>query len=144
MFPKQPFLLGVFLALLGVFFILLHIISKSQFESVKGINIEKTETTKEEAEKRVSSLPEVKRFLTNDSSRGRQFTVSADENRENPNHWLVQVAEIVPGEGEDGHTATFNWYEVDKVSGSIICSMFPYDNNGKLITSDENNSIPCY
>ena len=59
---------------------------------------------------RVSRLPEVKEYLRAVPS-GR---VAIDHEDKETNSYLIQVYEI-----KDGHTATFNWYEVDKTTGEI-------------------------
>lgn len=59
---------------------------------------------------RISSLPEVKEYLRAVPS----GQVVIDHEDKETNSYLVHVYEV-----KDGHTATFNWYEVDKKTGKI-------------------------
>lgn len=83
----------------------------------------------------VKNLPEVNAYFNLGTQNAKPFIKAED--RKN-NYWYVQVAEVVEDtEVKDmertSHTATFNWYKIDRNSGDIICSMFYYDKNGKLI-----------
>lgn len=97
--------------------------------------------TKNQAEDIVKDLPEVKKMLDNAKN---ERIVTADERKDN---WYVQVAEVVedtrPEDKErTGHTATFNWYKIDKNNGKVICSWFYYDKNGKRL-ENKNDSDSC-
>ena len=58
----------------------------------------------------VSALPEVQEYLRSVPS----GLVVIDHEDKETNSYLVHVYEI-----KDGHTATFNWYEVNKTTGEI-------------------------
>lgn len=59
---------------------------------------------------KVSSLPEVRDYLR-DVPNG---VVTIDHEDKETNSYLIHVYEI-----KDGHTATFNWYEVNKTTGKV-------------------------
>ena len=59
---------------------------------------------------KVSALPEVIEYLRSVPS-GR---IVIDHEDKETNSYLIHVYEVV-----DDHTATFNWYEVDKTTGEI-------------------------
>lgn len=92
--------------------------------------------TQAQAESIISQLPEVQKRL----SSGNNWAVLAEDR--DSDSWFVQVAEVV-NEGEiegkeTGHTATFNWYKVDR-KGEVVCSMFTYDKEGNLEKDIEPN-----
>lgn len=64
--------------------------------------------TKEEVITKVKALPEVTDYLK------RVPSGLVEVNGEEDNVYLVQVYEF-----KDGHTATFNWYKVDKTTGEV-------------------------
>lgn len=95
--------------------------------------------TKTDAENLVRKLPEVKDKLNNSSG----WVVNAEDRHDD--YWYIQVAEVINDSSKGtttglGHTATFNWYKVDKNNGKIVCSMFNYDENGALKKDNEPNS----
>lgn len=61
-----------------------------------------------DAVRMVKEMPEVKDYLK-EVPNG-----LVDVNGEEENAYMVQVYEI-----KDGHTATFNWYTVDKATGEV-------------------------
>jgi len=97
-------------------------------KSEEGI-LEDTQTTRSQAEDLVKSLPEVKKQLKNSKT---EWIVEAIDKHD---VWTVQVAQVVirclENDEACGNLATFNWYDVDKKSGKIICSMFIYDEDGE-------------
>lgn len=72
--------------------------------------------SEDQAVSKVKSLPEVQEFLKNVPT-GR---VELDHFDKMTNLYLVHVYEI-----KDNHTATFNWYEVNKTTGQTK-KMFDY------------------
>lgn len=68
------------------------------------------ENSKNSAVAKVSALPEVSEYLRAVPS-GR---IVIDHEDKETNSYLIRVYEI-----KDGHTATFNWYTVDKTTGVI-------------------------
>jgi len=101
----------------------------SQFQS---------QITQMQAEDLVRNLPEVKNKLDNSKS---EWIINADDRKDN---WYVQVAEVIEDtQAEDtertGHTATFNWYKLDKNAGEIICSWFYYDKEGKRLEKKDDS-----
>lgn len=70
--------------------------------------LELNKLNKEEAVAKIKSLPEVKEYLKRVPNGS--VLVSSDEN----NEFMIQVFEI-----KNGHTATFNWYYVNKITGEI-------------------------
>ena len=66
--------------------------------------------TRQTALTRVGNLPEVKEYL----SRVPNGLIVIDHEDRDTNSYLIHVYEVV-----DDHTATFNWYEVNKTTGAI-------------------------
>lgn len=82
---------------------LLYMLKSLQFTIIENGNF-----LKEEAITKVKALPEVIDYLKNVPN----GLVSV--NGEEDNIYMVQVYEI-----KDGHTATFNWYKVNKTTGDV-------------------------
>lgn len=72
--------------------------------------------SEEQAVSKIKNRPEVKEYLQNVPD----GQVQLDHFDETTNLYLVQVFEV-----KNGHTATFNWYEVDKTTGQAK-KMFDY------------------
>lgn len=66
--------------------------------------------SEEEAIEKVRQLPEVKNFLASVPSAHVEVSSSEKES----GIYLVQVFEV-----KDNHTATFGWWEVEKISGKV-------------------------
>lgn len=106
-------------------------------EWTKGIAQEKQ--TSDYAVGLVKSLPEVINYLQQVSGKGR-----VDVDHETNESWEVHVYTIeeypeitdIPS-----HTATFNWYSVNKTTGAIDCSFFIYKNGVLEKGSDD---YPCH
>ena len=77
-------------------------------KSLKLTNTDRAIISKEEAIANVSTLPEVIEYL----KRVPKGLVLV--NGQEDNAYMVQVYEF-----KNGHTATFNWYTVDKKSGVV-------------------------
>lgn len=71
--------------------------------------------TEKEALEKVKALPEVQEFIALLSEDGKTASFLVEDRGDN---WSAQVLEIVVRNGES-HTATFNWYLVDKATGDI-------------------------
>lgn len=71
-------------------------------------NFETGAISKEDAVAKVKELPEVVDYLKRVPNG--QVLVNGEDN----NRYMVQVYEA-----KDGHTATFNWYNVDKTTGEV-------------------------
>jgi len=56
----------------------------------------------------VKSLPEVKNYLQNTPNS--QVRLDHEESQ----NYVIQVYEI-----KNGHTATFNWYKINKITGKV-------------------------
>lgn len=114
---KWLLLLGV--ATVVVFGLSWVLVPKRSEQSVLQEQTEPSASTSimspEEAIERVSRLPEVRQYV----QRVPNGKVRVDH--EDEGTYSIQVYEI-----KDGHTATLNWYEVDKVSGEIS-SLFEYE-----------------
>ena len=67
--------------------------------------------TKEKAAQLVQSLDEVKKYLVTVPNAIIEF----DHESKDKTVWVIHVYEA-----KDGHTATFNWFDVNKQSGQII------------------------
>ena len=71
---------------------------------------------KQEALKKVQAMPEVQEFIA-ELAANKKIASFNVENR--GDFWSVQAYEIVVQNGES-HTATFNWYRVDKKAGAVL------------------------
>lgn len=69
-----------------------------------------------EAIDKVKNLSAVRQFVSDLDKAGSKAKLNVEDGGDT---WNVQVFEIVE-QGENSHTATFNWYYVDKKTGSII------------------------
>ncbi|MBI2035928.1 MAG: hypothetical protein HYT12_04615 [Candidatus Liptonbacteria bacterium] len=70
---------------------------------------------KQEALQKIQALPEVQQFIAELEKNGKAASFNVEDS---DNAWSVQVYEIVVQNGES-HTATFNWYKIDKKSGDV-------------------------
>ncbi len=91
----------------------------------------------------VKELPEVKSYIQLFSSKQSKpiIEVDNDEEKEGQN-WSVHVYENV-NDSNASHAATFNWYTVDKCTGSIKCSFSKYDKQGNLTGVSSESEYPC-
>lgn len=71
--------------------------------------------TEQKALEKVKVLPEVQAFISELEEVGKTASFRVEDRG---GAWSVQVYEIVVRGGES-HTATFNWYDVDKNTGVI-------------------------
>lgn len=69
----------------------------------------------QEALEKIKALPEVAAFISELEEAGKTASFRVEDRG---GAWSVQVYEIVV-RGESSHTATFNWYNVDKNTGVI-------------------------
>ncbi len=69
-----------------------------------------------EAMDKVKNLSEVRKFVGDLDRAGSKAKFNVEDGGDT---WNVQVFEIVE-QGENSHTATFNWYHVAKKTGTII------------------------
>lgn len=69
----------------------------------------------QEALEKIKALPEVQAFISELEEAGKTASFRVEDRG---GAWSVQVYEIVVRGGES-HTATFNWYDVDKNTGVI-------------------------
>ncbi|MCA9372082.1 hypothetical protein KC726_04240 [Candidatus Woesebacteria bacterium] len=74
--------------------------------------------SQDEATALIAQRPEVLQYVKRIMDNGaKTYHIDASKLSEK-NSYLVHVYEIV-GTETDGHTATFNWYDVDQCSGEI-------------------------
>lgn len=73
------------------------------------------EITRAKAIEEVKNLPEVKQFINNLATAGSNAEFNTEDHGE---EWSIQVFEIVSQDGLS-HTATFQWYTVNKKTGEI-------------------------
>ena len=71
--------------------------------------------TKEQAVIKVEALPEVVEYKAMLAKTEKKEVVEVEDG---DGEWNVHVFEVV-GIGADSHTATFNWYRVDKQTGAV-------------------------
>lgn len=72
--------------------------------------------SEEQAENLIINLPDVIEFKALLDSTEKHFSVNVEDW---DSEWAVQVIEIVDDGDGNGHSATFAWYTVDKMSGEI-------------------------
>lgn len=91
----------------------------------------------------VRELPEVKSYIQLFSSKQSKPIIEVDniEDKEGKN-WSVHVYENV-NDSSTSHTTTFNWYTIDKCTGSIKCSFSKYDKQGNLTGVSSESEYPC-
>jgi len=89
----------------------------------------------------IKQLPEVKNFLNLPFPSSSRTVVEIDHSSND--NWYVHIYEIVKDTTTSSHTATFNWYGVDKCSGKIKCPFFKYDPQGNLVKASGANEYPC-
>jgi len=80
-----------------------------------GLLIFGSNKMEQETLQKIKTLPEVAAFVTELEQHGKKASFRVDDQE---NEWSVQVYEIVARDGES-HTATFNWYRVNKKSGAV-------------------------
>lgn len=83
----------------------------------------------------VSNYVEVRNFIERMKKSNQKIIIEAN-NQSDSRNWHVQVAESYPD-----HTATFNWYTLDKQTGKLLCSFVIYDAKGNYVRND--NEYPC-
>ncbi len=97
----QKFMTWIVFGIIAAFIFLMLILNfKQQPQTI----------TSQDAILKVKELPEVKTFLMSVQN----GHVEVEQNEEDPNNYLIHVYEIV-----NDHTATFNWYLVNKSTGEI-------------------------
>ena len=89
---------------------LIAVITVIVWFSVRDSNI-----IEQEALQKVQALSEVKEFIAELEANGKAASFNIEDRGDS---WSVQVYEIVVQNG-DSHTATFNWYVVDKTNGAV-------------------------
>ena len=72
--------------------------------------IQKSPISDQEAIEKIRQLPDVKKYLRDVPT----AKILIDHEEPETNSWVIHVFEI-----KNGHTATFNWYTVDKMTGKI-------------------------
>lgn len=96
--------------------------SKRSKLPIKGtLPAESTSVTNKTALSLVEALPEVKRWRADIKKLGAKRGVKAvvEVDRQEGAEIVVHVYEIVPDDNESSHTATLNWYYVDKKTAKI-------------------------
>jgi hypothetical protein len=91
----------------------------------------------------VKELPEVKEYLKLNFPEENIPVVVIDKSRSTNSLWIVHVFEIVEDNPTEGHTATFNWYALDKCTGNVKCSFVIYDDAGNNIRVSNGDEYPC-
>lgn len=108
----------VFIALIGGYYLgtlgkntpVKYTIVDSQTSQPTPTTVLPKTISQEEAVQIVENLPEVKDY----KSRVKNSQVEYDHLNEDENKWVIHVYEQL-----SDHTATFNWYEIDKNTGEF-------------------------
>lgn len=93
------------------------------------------------AESIIKGLPEVSKFI--ESPDGKNTTVSIEKTNPTTNTVTLEVSNIVTDAPGENHSTAFNWYILDKNTGTIKCSMYIYDSEGTFIRAAEPDEFPC-
>ncbi|MBX9687250.1 MAG: hypothetical protein K2X27_11145 [Candidatus Obscuribacterales bacterium] len=95
--------------------------SKAAVSNKKNAMKTKTKIDEKKALSLVEARPEVKKWRQEvaKACAKRGATAQVEIDREEGSEYVVHVFEIVPDDKESSHTATLNWYYVDKNSGKI-------------------------
>ena len=72
--------------------------------------------SRDDALEKVRTMPEVQEYFTMLKEAGARGKLAIEDHGD---EWAVQVYEIVQ-QGEDSHTATFNWYRIHKSTGAAL------------------------
>jgi hypothetical protein len=112
----------------------------SMFSMSKTLSI--NPPSREQVVAKIKELPEVKEFLKLKFPKDNYPVVAIEDAKTSEKVWRVHVYEVVEDTATTGHTATMNWYNVDKLTGEIKCSFVIYE-NGKWIRVSEGNEYPC-
>lgn len=88
----------------------------------------------------VTNLPEVKEYMH--SSFPSDSNVAVDIDHSKGVLSTIHVYESVKDNGVGAHTATFNWYTIDRCTGEIKCSFVIY-NMGKKVGISGSDEYPC-
>lgn len=106
--------------------------------------------SQEEAVQVVKKLPEVQQFINkvgwNKPAPEVTSEPTVDFDAEVGNYYSIHVYELVSDKNyNDSHTATFNWYKVDKCTGEIRCSFSVYakDDDGSYKYLRETDDKEC-
>ncbi len=90
----------------------------------------------------VKELPEVKSYLRESTTGSVPPIVSVDNKDElYDSNWSVHVWKGAID--SKSFTTTFNWYTIDKCTGSIKCSFSKYDKQGNLTGMSSESEYPC-
>lgn len=89
----------------------------------------------------IKHLPEVTKYLNLSPTNDSESVIDVNTSRLKDSFWTVHVYSIEKDTTTGVHTATFNWYSVDKCKGDIKCSFSEYDNNGEFIKVSD--KYPC-
>lgn len=103
-----PLVIVVFLAFYSLSKNNLSQSQQSSLETLQFGNTANRTITKEDAIVKVKTIPEVVDYIIRVPQA--KVEVGGEEN----DSYLIQVFEVVKG-----HTATFNWYKVDKTTGEV-------------------------
>jgi len=116
-----------------------------QFENSNTIecNDGKSSINTDRAIEIVKELPEVKSHMQRFASKQSKPIIEVDNSEEKDSqNWSVHVYENV-NDGKTYHSATFNWYTIDKCTGNSKCSFSKYDNKGNLTGVSSESEYPC-
>lgn len=72
--------------------------------------------TSVEAVEKIKNVPEVRQYIDDLAKAGSRAKFNAEDGGED---WNIQVFEIV-NQGGFSHTATFQWYKVNKKTGEVL------------------------
>jgi hypothetical protein len=113
--------------------------------SKNNCNIETITLNTDEIINKVKELPEVEQYLKlfTDINNAKPIIEVDNPNDKTGKIWSVHVYEKVKDTGKMGHTATMNWYSIDKCTGVIKCSFSKYDKSGKYVGNSSEAEYPC-
>lgn len=77
--------------------------------------------TERDALRIVTNRPEVKKWkrAVDVAAKAKKVSAIIEVDREEDGAFVVHAYEMVPDEGDTGHSATFNWYHVNERTGKV-------------------------
>ena len=150
MFTKKPTVyVLVFIAIVLISYLLLiknKTNSVSEMQSISPTKKKCKDINSEQAIDIVKSRPEVQEFMNKGviTTAYQESIPMTSIDSETIETYSIHVfsMEDYTDETAPSHTATFNWYTVDKCNGEIKCSFFIYK-EGKYERASEEDEYPC-
>ena len=129
-------IIGVVALVLSVVIVLTVLGNKKSAQPFKNINI--VAVNQSEALSKIKMRTEVIKYQADLEKVGKKANFEIEDEGEK---WLIQVFEIVQNDDSPSHTATFNWYQVDKKTGAVESEFDTEKDSSNLIDFELRNSF---